>query len=78
MISDPQQFVPPEDGDHLVLTLDHRIQQLTEDALDEGMDKYQPRQATAIVVDPQTGEVLAMASRPTYNPNQFAQTWKSG
>ncbi len=78
MISDPQQFVPPEDGDHLVLTLDRRIQQLTEDALDKGMNKYQPRHATAIVVDPQTGEVLAMANRPTYNPNQFAQTWKSG
>ena len=78
MISDPEQFVPPENGKTLVLTLERQIQQLTEEALDRAMDQYQPQQATAIVVDPHTGEVLAMANRPTFNPNQYAKTWKQG
>lgn len=54
------------------LTIDSTIQYITEQALDKAMAEYAPTTATAVVMNPKTGEVLAMASRPTYDPNNFA------
>lgn len=56
-------------GDTLTLTLDPFIQRATEDALDALMVQSAPSNAMAVVLDVQTGEVLAMAVRPTANPN---------
>ena len=62
------------------LTIDSTIQYITEQALDEAMVKYAPAAATAIVMDPKTADILAMASRPSYDPNNFsaypAAYWK--
>lgn len=73
-----EEFRPPEDGKDLLLTLDSRIQQRTEEALDKIMKQYQAKGATAIVADPNSGEILAMANRPTFNPARYGSTWKSG
>ena len=54
-----------------VLTIDSTIQFMVEQELDRAMAENMPSSVTAIVMDPKTGEILAMASRPSYNPNRF-------
>lgn len=66
-----KRFRPPVDGKHIVLTIDRRIQEVVEGALNKVVEEYSPQGATAIVMDPNNGEILAMASRPTFNPNAF-------
>ncbi|MDL5050713.1 penicillin-binding protein 2 [Oscillatoria amoena NRMC-F 0135] len=63
------QDVPPRNGYNVFLTLDSIVQHIVEDELDEAMAEFQPVAAMAIVTRPRTGEILAMSSRPTYNPN---------
>ena len=53
------------------LTLDSTIQFLAEQAADKAMTTTGAKGATVILMNPRTGEILGMASRPTYNPNQF-------
>ena len=63
------------------LTIDSTIQFMIEQELDRAMAENAPVSITAIVMDPTTGEILAMASRPSYNPNRFwdypRDTWKN-
>ena len=56
-------------GGQVTLTLDPYIQRTAEEALDQVVERSKPHSATAVVLDAQTGEVLAMASRPSTNPN---------
>ncbi len=65
-----KSFLPALDGHNIYLTIDQRIQYLTEKALDEVYRKWRAKAATAIVMDPQTGAILAIVSRPTYDPNK--------
>jgi len=62
-----RNFMPPKDGFNLVLTIDETIQYLAERALDKAMAKHNAKSASIIVMDPRTGEILALANRPTYN-----------
>ncbi|HLB25106.1 MAG TPA: penicillin-binding protein 2, partial [Nitrospirota bacterium] len=61
----------PKPGYDVTLTLDDKVQYMVEKELDAVMEKYRPVSATAIVMDPRTGEVLAMANRPGFNPNRW-------
>jgi cell division protein FtsI (penicillin-binding protein 3) len=61
----------PVNGSTLQLTLDSTIQHLVEQALAEGVEKSHPATAYAVVVDPFTGEILAMAGTPTFDPNHI-------
>lgn len=61
----------PEPGENIVLTLDQNIQYITEREIDRAMEETHAEAATIIVQNPRTGEILAMASRPTFNPNTF-------
>jgi cell division protein FtsI/penicillin-binding protein 2 len=61
--------VQPRDGLNVVLTIDAAIQHNLEDALADAMQKHTPRSITGIIVRPGTGEILAMASLPNYDPN---------
>lgn len=78
-----KNMIPTDSSEckNVVLTLDSTIQFITEQALDKAMSKYAPTSATAIVMNPKTGEILAMASRPSYDPNNFskypAANWKN-
>lgn len=56
-------------GNSIVLTIDRRIQRIAEQALDNVMERSEPESASVVVMDPKTGEVLALAQRPTHNPN---------
>ena len=64
-----EQDVEPHDGLNVVLTLDSVVQNVVESALAEAMDKHSPLSASGIVVRPRTGEILAMATLPTFDPN---------
>jgi cell division protein FtsI (penicillin-binding protein 3) len=63
----------PEAGESLVLTLDKNIQYIAEKELDQAIHDTQAIAGTVIVEDPHTGEILALANRPTFNPNMRKQ-----
>ena len=65
------QLPLPQDGTHLVLTLDRNIQHLVEQELAKAVAQYQADSGTIIVMDPKTGAILAMANYPSYDPNRF-------
>ncbi len=62
---------PPTAGASVELTIDEYLQHVAERELHDGVLRNQAAGGTAIVMDPKTGEILAMASEPTFNPNMF-------
>jgi cell division protein FtsI (penicillin-binding protein 3) len=64
----------PAPGRNLVLTIDERMQYLSEQALDHAMEKFRADNGTVVVQDVHTGQILALAIRPTFDPNQFRHT----
>ena len=62
----------PVPGNDLVLTIDKHLQEAAEQAVDAQLAIVHANAAAAVVMNPQTGEVLAMVSRPAFNPNLFA------
>ena len=64
---------PSAPGEDLVLTLDESIQYIAERALAKAMADSRARSGVILVQDPRTGEILALANRPTFNPNSYAQ-----
>ena len=61
----------PLPGENLVLTLDANIQFMAEQALERNMERTHAQNGTIVVQDPHTGQILALAIRPTFNPNDF-------
>ena len=64
----------PQAGQNLQLTIDQNIQYIAERALDRNMEKTHADNGTVVVQDVHTGQILALAIRPTFNPNQFRHT----
>jgi cell division protein FtsI (penicillin-binding protein 3) len=62
---------PPDPGQNLVLTIDQTIQYIAEKELDQGMEDTKAIAGTVVVENPRTGEILALANRPNFNPNVF-------
>lgn len=62
---------PAVPGQNVELTLNQTVQGFVENAMNNLDQKYKPKHAAIIVMNPQTGAILGMASRPTYNPNQY-------
>lgn len=67
------QVRPPQSGDSLQLSIDLTLQQQAQQALEWGLQAAHLTSGVFIVMNPQTGEVLAMVSLPTYDDNLFAQ-----
>jgi len=65
---------PPEPGKKLVLTLDENIQYIAERELAAAVSEFHPVSASVIVQDPQSGDILAMANQPTFNPNTYSES----
>lgn len=61
----------PVPGENLILSIDENIQFMAERALDSALERTHALSGTVVVQDPHTGEILALAMRPTYNPNDF-------
>lgn len=59
----------PDPGENVVLTLDEKIQYIVEKELDRAMEETHAVAGTVVVQNPRTGEILALANRPTFNPN---------
>ncbi len=60
---------PPEDGGAVRLTIDMSLQQIVETELDIAFKALKPKKATVVMMNPKTGDIMAMANRPTFNPN---------
>ena len=71
----------PKQASSLHLTLDSAMQAAVEQALDNALARTKAHSATMLVMNPKTGEILAMASRPAFNPNVFfcypEKTWRN-
>jgi len=64
---------PAQNGQNVVLTLDRNVQAYTEKALAAGLERSHATNGSVIVMDPQTGKIMAMANLPTYNPSEFTK-----
>jgi len=69
-----EKIVLPSNGYNLILTIDEVIQFIVERELDQIMNKFHPRAASIIVMNPLTGEILALGNRPTFDLNKTPQT----
>lgn len=69
-----EQDVAPHDGLNVVLTLDSAIQHMAEEALASATAKHSPLSASAIVMRPRTGEILALAVLPNFDPNDLGHS----
>ncbi|MBM7632492.1 stage V sporulation protein D [Geomicrobium sediminis] len=65
------QYQPPQNGMDVKLTIDDRVQKIIERELDNAEATYNPDGALAIAMDPQSGEILGMSSRPHFNPDDY-------
>ncbi|NTW27182.1 MAG: penicillin-binding protein 2 [Candidatus Moranbacteria bacterium] len=63
-----------QNGGDLILTINHTVQFEVEKILKQTMEKFSAEGASAIVMDPKTGKILAMANQPSFNPNDFSST----
>lgn len=63
----------PRDGLNVTLTIDMDLQSIVEDELDAACKQLKPQTAVAIIADPKTGEILAMASRPNFEPDSIGE-----
>ncbi len=61
------------DGNRGVLTIDQHLQYLTENSLEKAFKQWKAQGAWAIVMDPKTGEILAMANQPGFDPNHYSK-----
>ncbi|MGX8797876.1 penicillin-binding transpeptidase domain-containing protein [Fusibacter sp. JL298sf-3] len=66
-----EETVPPTNGTDLMLTIDNTIQYFVEQRLKEAAEVYEPKSASAIIMDPRNGEIVAMASYPSFNLNDI-------
>ncbi len=64
----------PLPGENLMLTIDENIQFIAERALDDAMSRTHAADGTVVIQDVHTGQILALAIRPTFNPNDFRHT----
>ncbi|QDX82912.1 cell division protein [Denitratisoma sp. DHT3] len=69
IVEDVESIRPPQDGKDILLALDDKIQYLAYSNLKQAIEQYRARAGGVVVLDAKTGEVLALANLPAYNPN---------
>lgn len=70
-VGDDNVQTPAQNGEDVVLSIDRNIQAYVERALKSGLDKVHATKGSAIVVNPNNGQIMAMASLPTFNPGEY-------
>jgi len=73
---DAQDYLPPQHGQHLVLTIDANLQMIAEQELRDEVEYVHGSRAEFVAMDPRTGEVLALANYPTFNPQTMSDSTK--
>ncbi|MBZ0199136.1 MAG: transpeptidase family protein [Ignavibacteriaceae bacterium] len=68
-----EEAKPAVPGDNLFLTINKSYQSIIEEELDNGLTKYGGTSAVGIIMDPNTGEILALANKKDYNPNSYSK-----
>ena len=66
-----ESYEAPQDGVNMTLTINYELQAVLERELNNAVSKYNPDQALGIAMNPKTGEILAIASRPDFNPSEY-------
>jgi cell division protein FtsI (penicillin-binding protein 3) len=69
IVEDVESIKPPQDGKDIVLALDAKVQYLAFTHLKQALAEHKAKAGGVVVLDARTGEVLALANLPTYNPN---------
>lgn len=69
LTNDIGKVEPAKNGNNVYLTLDKQINSFLEEAMNKAQEHYDPSMLIGIIADPKTGKVLAMSSKPSYNPN---------
>ena len=70
-LKESEEYIEAKSGLDITLTIDLELKQAVERELDNVVNKYNPEQALALAMNPKTGELLAISSRPNYNPNNY-------
>ena len=70
VVEDVRDVVPPVDGPDLQLSIDSKVQYFAYEKLRDAVKEHKAKAGSAVVLDAQTGEVLALANYPSYNPNK--------
>jgi cell division protein FtsI/penicillin-binding protein 2 len=66
-----EDYLPPQHGQHLILTIDANIQMIAEQELGAACQQYKAKRGEVIVMDPKTGDILALGNWPTFNPENL-------
>ncbi|MBE6159794.1 MAG: stage V sporulation protein D [Lactobacillales bacterium] len=66
-----ESYEKPQDGMNMTLTINYELQESLERELDNAVLKYNPDQALGIAMNPKTGEILAISSRPNFSPSRY-------
>ena len=66
-----EDYLPPQHGQHLVLSIDANIQMIAEQELAAACTEYKAQRGEVVVIDPRNGDVLALANWPTFNPQNL-------
>ncbi|WP_408955839.1 stage V sporulation protein D [Natroniella sp. ANB-PHB2] len=76
-----KDYIDPDDGHNIYLTIDNVLQHIAERELDKAMLEHEAKSGTIVMMDPQTGGVLALANEPTFDPNNFTsfspEAWRN-
>ena len=66
-----EDYLPPQHGQHLILTIDANIQMIAEQELNAACTEFHAKRGEVVVMDPKTGEILALGNWPTFSPQNF-------
>ncbi len=76
ILTSDQRIVNPKDGSTIVLTIDRFVQENVEKLLDDAVERFDAESAQAIVMDPYTGRIIAMASAPLFDSNNYGDVYE--
>jgi len=71
-----QRIINPKDGSTIVLTIDRYVQEKVEQLLSDAIERFDAESAQAIVMDPYTGRIIAMANAPLFNSNNYGDVYE--